>query len=61
MVWHWHVFNTIYFGSKHLSEFWPETRPPVFWTPYSDFGDPKISQFTIEKIGTGYPIITQNE
>ncbi len=26
----------------------------------SDFGQPKISKFTIEKIGTGHPIITDN-
>ncbi len=25
------------------------------------FGHPKVSNFTIEKIGTGHPIITQNE
>ncbi len=42
------------------SGFYPETRPPVFWTAYSDFGHPEISEFSIEKIETGHPIITYN-
>ncbi len=43
--------------STYTGRILAETCPPIFWIPYSDFGHPKIWDFTIEKIGTGHPIV----